>query len=269
MREHNSQREQIRKYLLSRSRGTSASKIAKNALNLQAPEKLAENLIAEIIGQDERFEFRYKTWNLREDMFTPALESRFVVVDIETTGIRPDHNRIIELSAFAVERGVIGPSFTSLINPGVKIPGFISNMTGIHDSDVKDAPRAEEVLPSFMRFLGGDAFVAHNARFDWGFINMELKRSGAPEMDNDVLCTVRLTRRVFPGERSYGLDNLINRFDLKLNPEDRHRGLGDAWACAEILLRCMNKLHEANISSLERMLRFQVIPVAEARNILS
>lgn len=269
MSEQNSKTELIRKYLLSRSRGASARKIAENALGLKAPEKIAESLVAGIIGQDDRFEFKYKTWNLREDRFTPALSSRFVVVDIETTGGRPSANRIIELSAFSVEKGVISSSFTSLINPGRKIPGFISHMTGIYDVHVKDAPQAEEVLPSFMRFLGGDAFVAHNARFDWSFINMELSRYGMPIMDNDMLCTVRLTRRIFPGERSYGLDNLINKFGLELNPTDRHRGLGDAWAAAEILLRCMEKLDAANISSIEQMLRFQVLPVAEARNFIS
>lgn len=197
------------------------------------------------------------------------MSTRFVVVDIETTGGSPRTSRIIELSAFAIEKGTITSSISSLINPGINIPGFITSMTGISNAHVRNAPPAEEALPPFMRFLDNSVFVAHNASFDWGFINMELSRCGMELMSNDMLCTLRLTRRIFPGETSYGLDNLIKKFNIEISPEDRHRGEGDARAAAEILLHCIEKLNNADISSIEKMIRFQSLPVAVSRNLVS
>lgn len=257
----------IKRLLTTLPDGCAPARIAKKVLRISSAPKseMIANLVASIIGDDRDFEFVNGKWRLAETAFTPISAARFVVVDIETTGGHDPTNRIIELSAFAMERGEIGSSFTSLINPGRNIPAFITNMTGIHNVHVKNSPPAEEVLPSFLHFLSDSVFVAHNARFDYGFIQMELARCGMPTMKNDELCTVKLSRRIFPGETSYGLDGLIRKFSLEINPQDRHRGLGDAWAAAEILKRCFSRLETTDVNSLERLLLFQNHPVDTCR----
>lgn len=183
-------------------------------------------------------------------------DTSFVVVDTETTGVRPATERIIEIAAVRVCNGEVVDTYAQLINPDRIIPGRITQITGISNSMVYEQPLADRVLPEFLDFLGEDIFVAHNLGFDLGFINAELARLDMPGLENASLCTLRLARRLLRGLRSKGLSALAAFYGIKI--KGRHRALGDALATAEVLGHFLEKVrYENDIESLDDLLRFQ------------
>ncbi|MFK7845369.1 MAG: DEDD exonuclease domain-containing protein, partial [Rhodothermales bacterium] len=183
-------------------------------------------------------------------------ETPFVVVDTETTGVRPATERIIEIAAVRVVEGEITETYDQLINPDRIIPGRITQITGINSSMVYDQPTIDRVLPDFLEFLGDDIFVAHNLSFDLGFINAELSRLALPPLENTSLCTLRLARRLLRGLRSKGLTALAAFYGIRI--EGRHRALGDAMATAEVLQHFLKKVqYENDVSSIDDLIRFQ------------
>ncbi|MGF6922151.1 exonuclease domain-containing protein [Paraburkholderia sp. 40] len=154
----------------------------------------------------------------------PAPDAPIVFVDLETTGGSTSEHRITEVGV--VELGLAGVSrWSSLIDPQQPIPSFIQQLTGITNDMVRGAPTFESIAPALFERLHGKLFVAHNASFDRGFLRSEFRRAGIA-FDPDVLCTVRLSRALFPGEKRHGLDALVERHALV--PSDRHRALADA-----------------------------------------
>ncbi|MBR8409556.1 exonuclease domain-containing protein [Burkholderia cenocepacia] len=173
----------------------------------------------------------------------PASEQPLVFVDLETTGGSLADHRITEIGV--VEIGPLGVStWTSLVNPGQAIPPFIQQLTGISDAMVRDAPTFASLAPALFERLDGKLFVAHNASFDRGFLRAEFERAGMA-FNPDVLCTVRLSRALFPRESRHGLDALIERHGLV--PAARHRALADA----DLLWQFWRQLHD--IVPLERL----------------
>ncbi|MCC8403874.1 DNA polymerase III subunit epsilon [Paraburkholderia sp. MMS20-SJTN17] len=153
-----------------------------------------------------------------------VLDAPIVFVDLETTGGSTSEHRITEVGV--VEAGPNGVTrWSSLIDPQQPIPSFIQQLTGITDDMVLGAPTFESIAPALFERLNGKLFVAHNASFDRGFLRSEFRRAGLA-FDPDVLCTVRLSRALFPGEKRHGLDALVERHALV--PSDRHRALADA-----------------------------------------
>lgn len=156
----------------------------------------------------------------------------YVVVDVETTGGKQPQHRITEIGAVKIVNGEVVDTWTSLINPERHISKFITKLTGISNSMVKDAPLFCEVADTFSVFIQGSIFVAHNVNFDYGFIKQEYQRIER-KFNMPKLCTVRETRKYFPGLRSYSLANLCENFDISLT--NHHRALCDAQAAAQIL----------------------------------
>jgi DNA polymerase-3 subunit epsilon len=161
-----------------------------------------------------------------------ALRGRVACVDLETTGGMAAHHRIIEVGIVLLEDGVIVEEWNSLVQPGIHIPSNIAAFTGIDDTMVADAPRFEDIRGAVMQRLEGRLFVAHNARFDYGFLRTEFRRLGE-RFCAPVLCTVRLSRTLFAEHRRHNLDTLIERFGLTCNA--RHRALGDAQVLPALL----------------------------------
>jgi DNA polymerase-3 subunit epsilon len=154
----------------------------------------------------------------------PELPARLAFVDLETTGATGAQDRITEIGIVRV--GPEGVSeWSSLVNPETPISAFIEQLTGISNSMVAGAPRFAELAPKVRELLAGHLFVAHNARFDYGFVRHEFLRLGevfrAP-----VLCTVKLSRKLYPEHHRHSLDTLIARHGLHVSA--RHRALGDA-----------------------------------------
>ena len=151
--------------------------------------------------------------------------NKLVFVDLETTGTNPVADRITEIGLVEVDVDGKATHWSSLVNPGVSIPSFIQGLTGISNDMVKDAPSFTELAPALHERLQGALFVAHNARFDYGFLRNAFDESCLP-YKADVLCTVKLSRALYPTERKHNLDTLIERHDLKADA--RHRALADA-----------------------------------------
>lgn len=159
-------------------------------------------------------------------------ERRYAFVDLETSGVSPSDDRITEIGIVLVDGDALVEEWSSLVDPGVPIPPEITALTGITNEMVRGAPRFAALLPEIARRLEGRVFVAHNARFDYGFLKAEFRRLGG-RFSADVLCTVRLSRRLFPQYGSHRLDALIDRH--RLPAADRHRALGDARAIRAFL----------------------------------
>jgi DNA polymerase-3 subunit epsilon len=164
----------------------------------------------------------------------PLSEVTFCVVDLETTGGSPSDSRITEIGAVKVRAGECLGELQTLVDPGLPIPPFITHLTGIDDTAVSGAPRIAEVLPTFDEFASGCVFVAHNARFDFTFVNSELLANGYPKLPGPPVCTARLARRVvWPDVPNVRLHTLAQYFRTSVRPT--HRALSDARACAEVL----------------------------------
>ncbi len=168
----------------------------------------------------------------------------YVVVDVETTGGSGGFHRVTEIGAVKIQNGRIIDEFQSLIHPGRSIPSFISSLTGITNEMVAQAPSFADIADKFHAFLEGCLFVAHNVKFDYGFIQREFARVGI-EFVVPHLCTCSGMRRIYPGLPSYGLKNLAAHFQISL--DQHHRALADARAAAALLL-IMNAKRSKNPS---------------------
>jgi DNA polymerase III subunit epsilon len=155
------------------------------------------------------------------------LEAPVAFVDLETTGGNPAYHRVIEVGVVAAGAGGLEYEWSTLVNPGIWIPYGVQQLTGITEEMVASAPAFEDIAAQLAAGFAGRLFVAHNARFDYGFLREEFRRSGIG-FESRVACTVRLSRRVNPGMRRHNLDMLIAH--LGLNITRRHRALPDAQA---------------------------------------
>ena len=167
--------------------------------------------------------------------------SRIAVIDFETTGISPGQgDRATEVAIVLLERGQVVDRFQSLMNAGVHIPAFITQLTGITNAMVAGAPPAEAVMADAARFVGELPMVAHNASFDRRYWIAELARAGVPA-PQPFACTVLLSRRLYPEAPSHKLGSLVNWFQLPRTGR-AHRALADAEMAAELLQRIQHDL---------------------------
>jgi len=153
------------------------------------------------------------------------LDRALIFLDLETTGATAHVNRITEIGLVEVDQGRHVGEWSSLVNPERPIPAMIESLTGITDAMVADAPTFAQLAGDLYQRLAGKTLVAHNARFDFGFLRNEFRRVGL-KYAPDVLCTVRLSRRLYPQERRHNLDSVIARHGLSC--DNRHRALADA-----------------------------------------
>ncbi|MFN3267382.1 MAG: PolC-type DNA polymerase III [Deinococcales bacterium] len=164
----------------------------------------------------------------------------FVVFDLETTGLSPERDAILEIGALVVrDEQITNESFQTLVYPRRSIPFYISRINGITDRMVQGAPTIEDALPRFFEFVAGRQLVAHNAEFDIGFVRSNAARLGlnAPLR---ATCTVQLSRRAFPTEKNHSLDAVCAR--LGLVASQRHRALADVEVTAQAFLEFRRRL---------------------------
>ena len=153
-----------------------------------------------------------------------SLREPLVFVDLETTGANFANDRIIEIGVVEVDhRGA--REWSSLVDPGMPVSSFITGLTGIDSAMVASAPTFAQLAPDLLARLRGRLFVAHNARFDYGFLKHEFRRLGV-DFRATSLCTVKLSRKLFPGHHRHSLDTLVERFGIAA--AERHRALADA-----------------------------------------
>ena len=185
-----------------------------------------------------------------DDLGTPLFETTFVVLDLETTGLAPQDDRITEVGAVKVRAGEVLGELATLVHPGRSIPPAVTAVTGITDGMVRGAPRIEAVLPSLLEFLGSAVLVAHNARFDVSFLRAAMARSGHPAFEPVVLDTARLARRLLAEEvRNVRLATLAQHLRARTQPE--HRALADARATVDVLHGLIERAGTLGATTLE------------------
>ena len=163
-------------------------------------------------------------------------EKIYAIVDLETTGGRASRDKITEIGIVLHDGRQIVRTYETLVNPECPIPYGITQLTGITQEMVQDAPRFFEVAKEIVELTEGAVFVAHNVRFDYSFLREEFKRLGYT-YSRKTLCTVRLSRKTFPGLPSYSLENLIRHFGIQVS--DRHRAMADTLATTELFERIL------------------------------
>ncbi len=179
----------------------------------------------------------------------------FTIVDIETTGLSAYYHKITEIAALKYEDGEVVGEFSTLVNPEVRIPRFITRLTGIDDDMVRDKPKIKEVMPRFHSFLGDSPFVAHAATFDYKFLDHALWKNMGLNLDNHKICTCRLARRLLPQLPSKRLSSLCSHFNIE--NENAHRAMSDVRATTEIFHNFLDMLKEKDIEDLKDILKFQ------------
>ena len=160
----------------------------------------------------------------------------FAIVDIETTGGFAQGNGIIEIAIILFNGNEVEGKYQTLINPGMPVPKYISSLTGITNDMLYSAPTFSEVAANIFNLLNGKIFVAHNVNFDYSFVKHHLKLHGY-ELDSKKLCTVRLSKQVFPGYIRYGLGSICRQMNITI--KNRHRALGDAEATVELFAKIL------------------------------
>ena len=168
-------------------------------------------------------------WLNQNDSINHSLSAGFpdkmVILDCETTGGRAKYHRIIEIGLLVIEDGRLIETWQSFINPETIVPNFIQKLTGIKPNMLNNAPKFSEIADKLHELLENRTLVAHNARFDYSFLKSEFSRIGV-NYNAKPLCSVKLSRNLYPQFKRHGLSEIIKRFDL--NIENRHRALDDA-----------------------------------------
>lgn len=187
-------------------------------------------------------------------MEAPSLNQRYVIFDLETTGLSPHKgHKIIEIGALVLYGEEISREerFHSLVNPLRPIPAGASALHGIINETVAQAPLIQEILPDFLNFLGPSPLILQNAPFDLSFLRWELKSLGWPPLNNRVLDVVELSRNLYPREKRHNLDAICRRMGVEIFPRAclagkeefcRHRALGDAMLTAQAFLKIKSQL---------------------------
>ncbi|PWK15565.1 ATP-dependent DNA helicase DinG [Tumebacillus permanentifrigoris] len=167
------------------------------------------------------------------------MSETYVIIDFETTGLHAYKDRIIEIGAVKIQDGRVVETFHRRVNPGIKIPPYISELTGLTDELLEDEPSLEEVLPEFLPFYSDAILVAHNADFDMRFLNAALDESGYLEYAGEVVDTLQLAQILWPRENSYALEALATSHDL--THDQPHQALSDAQVTAEMFLLLLHR----------------------------
>jgi DNA polymerase III subunit epsilon len=167
----------------------------------------------------------------------------YAIIDIETTGGSSRLEKITEIAIYLHDGNQVTGEYSSLVNPERNIPYFITNLTGISNEMVENAPRFYEIAKEIVELTEGRTFVAHNARFDYSFIRQEFKSLGF-NYKRSILDTVALSRKLFPGHKSYSLGNICK--DLKIQINGRHRAAGDAHATVRLFEMLLKKDREVS-----------------------
>jgi DNA polymerase-3 subunit epsilon len=170
------------------------------------------------------------------------LTKPIVMLDFETTGLSPDMgDRITEVAALRIVDGLVAERFVSLVNCGTRIPSYVTALTGISQRMVDAAPPVAQVLPRLLEFIGTDTLAAHNASFDEKFLQAECQRQHLAARHRGLVCSLKLARRMLPGQASYKLGGLAQSLKLRFNGT-AHRAEADAEVSAQLLMHIGERL---------------------------
>jgi DNA polymerase-3 subunit epsilon len=223
----------------------------------KATRPIADRVIVALVGADPRVrrlaDARWAIADTREDE-KRIEECTFAVVDVESTGSRAaKDDRVIEVAVVTLVGGDVEVAFESLVNPGRAVPRFVSRLTRISDEMLRDQPGFDDIADAVAHALAGRVFAAHNAQFDWRFLQAEMRRARGIVLEGPQVCTLRLARKVLPHLRSRGLDALTNYFGISIH--GRHRATGDAVATAHLLAKLIEVAVDRGATTLADLQR--------------
>jgi DNA polymerase III epsilon subunit family exonuclease len=245
-------------YLETNGGNCTSMEICSEVLGLGDIEKpMAKVLVEKGFPKDDRYRIsdagRVKL--VRATVDDPLFDTtEYVVIDIEATSLPAPRNRITEFAAVMISDGEIVGEYSTLVNPGMRIPRYVQKITGIKDDMVKDAPRFEDVAEDIREVVGNKVIVAHNTTFDVTMLNFELDRTTGVRIENSSLCTVKLSRKLQPGLEKYKLGDVANFFDVEIT--DRHRAFSDAEATAKIFLKLLAIARGKGMDRLGQLMQF-------------
>ena len=193
-------------------------------------------------------------------------EAEFSVLDVETTGLSARNNHIIEIGIVKVKNLKITNRFQSFVNPGCEIPYFITQLTGITNDDVYDAPNFGNLLDEINNFIGSSVISGHNLSFDDSFLSYEYIRNNHEPLSNEKVCTLKIARRLFPSLRSKSLSSISSY--LKLKNSNAHRALADAEVTAQALIKMIKKLQkEENVETVYDLIDYQKFAIVKSQKL--
>lgn len=176
-------------------------------------------------------------------------QTPFVVVDVETTGLAPALDHIVEIATVKVLNGEVVDEWYSTVNPGVYVPQDTTSITGITTDMLEHAPNFENIVEHYMTFMENAVFVAHSVEFDRNFINEHLRKLSLPLLSGPYLCTFKLAKQVHPNLAKYGLGNLAETFGIEM--PQAHRALHDARATAQLLIKFLRVLQNGGLKQVK------------------
>lgn len=214
-----------------------------------------------LIKKKPKLDWTHQKINYDELLSLPAEKTGFCVIDVETTGLSPQYNNIIELGMVKVKNLKVAEKYQTLLNPGRDIPSFITSFTGISNNDIYDAPFFDNIADDVIEFIGNNVIAGHNLSFDMSFLKREFNYCGREEPKNLKLCTLKIARRVFPLLNSKSLGSVASF--LKIKNSSAHRALGDAETTARILIKLIKHLKKnLGFESLSDFVNYQYSAVS-------
>ena len=213
-------------------------------------------LLRQVLRDDEHLILRSDgLWTLTTttEIQTATPLADFVVIDVETTGLRPTSQRIIEIAIIHYESGVEISRLESLCNPGRAIPEYIARLTGITNEMVADSPSFRDLVDGVVSRLDGKLVVGHNVAFDIAFINAELQRLNHPKLINERIDTMSMATRLLTGVRKPGLQSVAKVLGIPGHSRKAHRAAADATVTAEVALRLAEIAREQGLTSLDQL----------------
>src|SRR5215204_3236785 len=211
-------------------------------------------LLREVLGRHDRLKLRSDgAWLLADQhvLAGPGPLDEFVVLDVETTGLQPSRQRVIEIAISHFSGGAETNRWETLCSPGRRVPAYITKLTGIDDDLLKDAPAFEAIAETAVEFLTDAVVVGHNVQFDLGFLNAELGRAGRSPVVNDRIDTLALATRLLPGLRKPTLSALAERLAVSGQTKSRHRAGPDAVLTGMVAVTLFEHARDAGFASLD------------------
>jgi DNA polymerase III subunit alpha, Gram-positive type len=194
------------------------------------------------------------------------MDSPFIVLDLETTGLSPYSNKITEIAAMKIQNGKLIDTFHTLVNPQVPIPSFITRLTGITNELVSSSPKISEVLPSLKEFIEETPIVAHNAAFDLKFLAHNFMIHANHQLLNRAVCTRKLATRLLNDLPSKKLSCLCEYYNIENS--QAHRALSDTQATVEVFNHFCNQLKQLGCQSTDDLIHFCHAPTTRTSKIL-
>ncbi len=190
--------------------------------------------------------------------------NEYIVLDLETTGLSKHRHKITEIAAIKVRNNEVVDEFQTLVNPETHIPSFITKLTGITNEMVEHEPTIDKILPHFKEFMGGAIIVAHNATFDYGFLDHNMQVYMKENLTNPKLCTKKLANRLLPSLPSKKLGLICEHFEI-VNKR-AHRAMTDVLATQEVLLKFLEILEKNDINDNDKIMKFESLTTSKIRN---